>query len=52
MREHEKIIALFDSFESPNFSAKNRFLRSATWLAAADEETGAITRAEVGRPER
>ena len=49
MREHEKIIALFDSFESPNFSAKNRFLRSATWLAAADEETGAITRAEVGR---
>lgn len=49
MEEHEKIIALFDSFKSPDFSAKNRFLRSATWLAAADEETGAITRAEVGR---
>ncbi len=48
MTEHEKIIALFDKFESGKYKARNRFLRSATWLAAA-EDNGAITKAEIGR---
>ncbi len=45
----EKTIALFDRFENPSFSARNRFLRSATWLAGADDDTGEISSAEIGR---
>lgn len=49
MNHREKILALFNRFEHPVFSAKNRFVRSATWLAGADEETGAMTKTEIGR---
>jgi len=45
----EKILALFDRFESPFFSAKNRFIRSATWLAGAEETSGIITADEIRR---
>ncbi len=49
MDQREKILTLFDRFVHPTFSAKNRFLRSATWLAGADDETGEMTQAEIGR---
>jgi 2,4-dienoyl-CoA reductase-like NADH-dependent reductase (Old Yellow Enzyme family) len=47
--QREKILALFDRFEHPLFPAKNRFVRSATWLAGAEEQNGRMTMAEVNR---
>lgn len=49
MNQREKILALFDKFEHPKFPLRNRFVRSATYLAGCDEETGEMSRAEIGR---
>lgn len=48
MAKRENIIKLFDKYSGSNFSAKNRFVRSATWLGSADEG-GAMTRDGAGR---
>lgn len=47
--EREKIHRLFKSFESGKFSARNRFVRAATWLGCCCHETGELTPAAVSR---
>lgn len=49
MKDREKIIALLDPIDNKKFPARNRFLRSATMVYSADDETGALNRTEVGR---
>ena len=49
MDRREKIIALFGRYENGDFSAKNRFLRSATWLAGSDDTSGEMSFAEISR---
>lgn len=49
LTRHQKILTLFDKFEHPAFPVRNRFLRSATHLAASDEKTGALTPMQLGR---
>lgn len=43
----EKIHSLFYKFERPPLKTNNRFVRSATYLGGADENTGEISIAEV-----
>lgn len=47
MDKTEKIHSLFYGFERPSFKTKNRFVRSATYLGGADEQTGEISIAEI-----
>ncbi|MDD4159824.1 MAG: NADH:flavin oxidoreductase [Synergistaceae bacterium] len=47
MDNAEKIHRLFDRFERPSFKAPNRFVRSATWICGADDDTGEISAAEI-----
>ena len=47
--EREKIHKLFKSFERGKFSARNRFVRAATWLGCCSHETGELTQAAVSR---
>ena len=49
MNNIESIRSLFYKFERPPFKAKNRFVRSATWLGGADDETGELSVAEIKR---
>lgn len=49
MDKREKIISLFGRYDNGKFFAKNRFLRSATWLAGSDEKNGAMSFAEISR---
>lgn len=46
---NQKILELFDKFDRGSFSSRNRFVRSATWLAGADDETGEMSKAEIAR---
>ena len=47
--EREKIHRLFKDFERGGFSARNRFVRAATWLGCCAHETGELTQAAVSR---
>lgn len=47
--EREKIHRLFKSFSRGKFSARNRFVRAATWLGCCAHETGELTPAAVSR---
>lgn len=49
MSERESILALFDPCQSGKLELKNRFMRSATWLAGADAESGALTEGLLSR---
>ncbi len=49
MDKAEAIHSLFYKFERPPFKAKNRFIRSATWLGGADDKTGELSPAEIKR---
>lgn len=49
MDKAEKIHSLFKGFERGGFRAKNRFVRSATWLGGYDSITGEISTAEINR---
>ena len=43
MDKSEAIYSLFNKFELPRFKAKNRFVRYATWLGDADDNTGELS---------
>ena len=45
----QDILALFSAFDNPSLPVKNRFVRSATYMAGADQETGRLSEAEVSR---
>lgn len=47
MDKAEKIHSLFYGFERPSFKTINRFVRSATYLGGADEQTGEMSIAEI-----
>lgn len=47
MNKAEKIHSLFYGFERPFFKTINRFVRSATYLGGADDNTGEISAAEI-----
>lgn len=47
MDKTEKIHSLFYGFERFNFKSRNRFVRSATWLGGADDNTGEISIREI-----
>lgn len=47
--EQEKILALFEAVGKNNFKVRNRFLRSATWLGGADDNSGELLPAEIER---
>ncbi len=49
MSDRESILALFAPCRSGKLNLKNRFMRSATWLAGADAESGALTDGLTGR---
>ena len=49
MDKSEAIHSLFNKFELPPFKAKNRFVRSATWLGGADDDTGELSLSEIKR---
>ena len=49
MDKSEAIHSLFNKFELPRFKAKNRFVRSATWLGGADDNTGELSLSEIKR---
>ncbi len=49
MDKAEAIHSLFYSFERPAFKARNRFVRSATWLGGADDCTGRLSTEEIRR---
>lgn len=49
MERNKEILALFEPCTSGKLKLKNRFMRSATWLAGADPATGALTERLAGR---
>ncbi|QTX31748.1 NADH:flavin oxidoreductase [Aminithiophilus ramosus] len=44
-----KVSRLFQPLSTGGLSLRNRFMRSATWLAGADEASGALTEGLIGR---
>jgi 2,4-dienoyl-CoA reductase-like NADH-dependent reductase (Old Yellow Enzyme family) len=45
----QQILALFSAFDNPSLSVKNRFVRSATYMGGADDASGELSEAEIGR---
>ena len=45
----QDILALFGAFDNSSLPVRNRFVRSATYLGGADEATGKLSEAEIGR---